>query len=587
MTLKQSRVSWYFPPTGGGEERGFRDAGIATFEGRRFESLARETIQNSLDARTKSEEPVKVTFVCRRGSLPGREEFHRIVHQCLDWEQDDSEHQKLFQRALDESADREVAFLGILDENTSGLDEKSWDALVRKSGSTHKTSRMPGGSFGIGKHAPFALSPLRTVFYWTALNSASGVPKERLQGKSILTSHVDQGTPKQNVGYFGHTDGKSSSSLHSEIDTPELFRLFRHCRDREPIQGTGLWIPGVSLTRDTASTIACSVIANYFRAIRRDQLVVEIRPIDSDPLIISAASLNSLFEKLTPPETGEEQFSASKIFNEVINKRHHPIRIDNVSDFGECWLYIRVADGLPKKVALIRGSGMLITDQQTALKRFPGCREFAAVFECLDPKGNALLRKMENPEHDCFEPDRIADETEKAEGTKALKRLTDTIRKHIREHTEFRSDGSSEELTELAEFFPDPDAERLPGDTGNNGHEAHTDEFVEVKPGHPSRPPITPPPPPKPLQGKSFPIKDVRIVSKGMRLLVAFTPVDDGMLRFNLERMGDTHNAKINLKEGRDIEVNAKKNRRITKLVTPTPRVVGSVQVKASRASKP
>ena len=55
-------IGWRFPPTNGGRIDGFNDPGIAHFTGAPFASLARETIQNSLDARRAPDEPVHVSF---------------------------------------------------------------------------------------------------------------------------------------------------------------------------------------------------------------------------------------------------------------------------------------------------------------------------------------------------------------------------------------------------------------------------------------------------------------------------------------------------------------------------------------------
>ena len=50
---------------------------------------------------------------------------------------------------------------------------------------------------------------------------------------------------------------------------------------------------------------------------------------------------------------------------------------------------------------------MLVTTQQRNLIRFPGFRDFAALCVFEDPVGNELLRRMENPRHEQFEPDRL------------------------------------------------------------------------------------------------------------------------------------------------------------------------------------
>ena len=57
-----SKVGWKFPLTNGGREDGYNDPGIAHFAGTHLYSLARETIQNSLDARKCEERSVEVVF---------------------------------------------------------------------------------------------------------------------------------------------------------------------------------------------------------------------------------------------------------------------------------------------------------------------------------------------------------------------------------------------------------------------------------------------------------------------------------------------------------------------------------------------
>ena len=51
------------------------------------------------------------------------------------------------------------------------------------------------------------------------------------------------------------------------------------------------------------------------------------------------------------------------------------------------------------------------------------------VFE--DPKGNELLRRMENAQHNKFEPDRLP-VADRERGRKALNRITRWIRSEIR-----------------------------------------------------------------------------------------------------------------------------------------------------------
>ena len=49
----KKNISWFFAQTGGGSEEGFNHAGMNHFQGNPHYYVARETIQNSLDARNE------------------------------------------------------------------------------------------------------------------------------------------------------------------------------------------------------------------------------------------------------------------------------------------------------------------------------------------------------------------------------------------------------------------------------------------------------------------------------------------------------------------------------------------------------
>lgn len=610
MTEDGHRTGWYFPPTAGGTEVGFHDAGIATFEGDRLGSLAREVIQNSLDAR--QDYPVTVSFEIRKGYLPGQGEFRQILEQCRDWGSD-PEHVCFFQKALKTISEPSIDYFCIIDENTSGLDDKSWDALVRKSGVPHKTGHMPGGRFGIGKHAPFALDALRTVFYWSAFAREDGTIEERMQGKAILTSHeAPDGQMKQNVGFYGCiSDRKCTSLRHQDIDS--FFR--RNRGNSRPAVGTALWIPGFRRSQNWTREIAVSVAANYFYAIHERWLNVFLEPEDENlPLEITAGTLDKIFA------LEEMCNSNSRQYYDALRNPQHEFTIDD-PDLGQCRLYVNVQDGLPRRVAFIRGSGILITDRQKGLLRFPGCRDFAAVFVCDNKQGNDWLWRMENPQHDRFEPDRLSDADSRQKGQKILKRITRDIRDRIKEVTRLTVQGNTQKLTELAEFFPDPDTdhESLPGDQGPQKESPGADNYIELKPlehkphyspavvepddngdfgigdedeekswqpgnGNPSANggivpgggngsrPVTRP----------YPIKNARVTRAGSDLTVAFTPQKAGCVTFHLEYAGDAQGGEVVALEGNNtLSQPSKSGERISVQVTPVNHDIASIRIKA------
>ena len=55
-------IGWNFPSNNFGTVNGIGEAGIETFKGSPYKSLAREICQNSLDAKIDNGQPVRVEF---------------------------------------------------------------------------------------------------------------------------------------------------------------------------------------------------------------------------------------------------------------------------------------------------------------------------------------------------------------------------------------------------------------------------------------------------------------------------------------------------------------------------------------------
>lgn len=470
-------IGWRFPPTNGGLGAGFNDSGIAHFNGAPLASLARETIQNSLDARLEaSSEPVHVSFelIGIKPELIGRCELSRAIDSSLKIAVDDPMASGALKTAAKSIKQDKIHCLRISDRNTTGLSGDHWRALVKMQGVSHKPEiEGAGGSHGIGKYAPFAVSTLRTVFYWTCFREG-GEERERFQGKSVLMSHNNtDGEETQGTGFYGVKQKCQELSLPCEIPNP--FRVLT--LDERPIQGTSLAIMGFRETHDWRPRIAASVIGNFFFAIARGQLTVTVEPVVDESVEfpefeIDCHSIDKWFQYLTETaafdaseDAVENTLQEARTFWDLSNGETTAEKQD--VDLGHCRLWIRTAEGLSSKVAFVRRTGMLVTAQQRGLIRFPGFRDFAALCVFEDPAGNELLRRMENPKHDQFEPDRLPKE-EQGRGRSALKRITDWIRTEIRKHAGPPEGASQTVLSELAVYLPDNTPEE-PFDDGPDG----------------------------------------------------------------------------------------------------------------------
>ena len=198
---------WNFPSNNYGQIFGIADSGVETFKGTPIKSLAREICQNSLDAALENSEPTRIefkTFELDPRKIPdynGLKDALKLASEF--WSQQQSPTaKKFFKQALEVMNKPTITCLRISDFNTSGLVgsreeyNSPWCNLTKSSGASDK-SGSNGGSFGIGKFAPYACSFLRTVFYST--NDKDGICAS--QGVARLTSFKKKEVITQGTGF--------------------------------------------------------------------------------------------------------------------------------------------------------------------------------------------------------------------------------------------------------------------------------------------------------------------------------------------------------------------------------------------------
>ena len=483
-----ARIGWRFPPTGGGQSDGYNNPGMAHFRGAPLASLARETIQNSLDARMSGEDSVQIEFELRKvlgKDALARLELGTIVDQCLATSHTDPKAEEELGRAKEILNKPQLTFLRIVDRHTTGLQGENWNALIKWQGTSVKEMQGAGGSFGIGKYAPFVVSSLRTVFYWSRFEH-EGKTVEQFQGKAVLMSHLDENDEEtQGVGFYGLVEGCK------HLTYPDIPEEIQEVEGRAINNGTSLWIAGFDDDAGWQKRIARSVIENFFCAIDDRQLSVLIEPDDDMEcqglMEINADTLDMWFDYLLPPgcdiEDENEALAEAQAFREIL--RTNPVSKEkHDEDLGDCKLWIAVGEHLPSRVALIRQTGMLITSQQAQLQRFPNTRPFGAVCRFDSEVGNELLRQMENPEHNQFKPDFLP-ESDRDRGRRALGRIVKWIREEIKTQVAPQTSNKSSVISELANFLPDiePDDAFRPDENGDDREPAlKGDPIIRIKP---------------------------------------------------------------------------------------------------------
>lgn len=436
--------NWIFAESGGGERSGFNDAGIDTFKSRRVRSVAREVIQNSLDAASSTTGPVKISVeTVRILKSEAPELFALGTHmEACRIESSKKEPKEFFEHASKTLEGEDIRALLFHDSNTTGLvgpleGEGPWEALTRSSGVTQK-SNGGLGSFGHGARAPFALSGLRTVLYLTEIN-VDGVKERRAVGRSVLMSHSFAGAQRQAVGFFG--SGSEAKPLVNEEIPSWLDKL----------RPAGLGVGTTLIVLDARSPLfqkkfEYEVIRSFALAIESEALSIEILGETLDKSQLMARWIAAV-EDLRGDGSEDSVVENSDL--QIMETTLAPTgKFVMPTSLGDCEIRVLKDDSIKRKlVTVARGGGMTITSAPWGLVRFNRMQHFSCVVWVRDKDGSSLLAKLENPTHNEFSRDWL-DESDVDEGTGSIwatyVMFTQEIREKLRELFEVEVTGSTE-----------------------------------------------------------------------------------------------------------------------------------------------
>jgi hypothetical protein len=431
MAFSNSSLQWHFPSTSHGKEDGFNDPAIEYFEGDHDESIAREMIQNSVDARLDYDKPVSVIF--ERFSIsatdfPGREYLSDRFRRCLEFVSDQDKAEKFFRSAAVALKGDQISILKISDFNTFGLsgadDDRSghWYRLVKVTG-TSSPKGVGGGSFGIGKGAPFAGSVLRTVLY--SSKNEKGEPV--FQGVARLVSHYDEHKDvRQGIGFYGAEECKA---VRKADLIPDLFK--RHDL------GTDIYIMGYKSGKDWQEWLIRSVLHNFWLAILRGDLEVTVK--DGSERIITKGNLRECLNEYAVEDARfffEAFTNCTQDFWKYLNH------------LGEVQLFVRKQEGYPSKIMMARKPKMLVYEKPYRVLREP----YAGVFLCDNDRGNNLLRDLEPPSHKEWDKHRRLPDG--SDGQAAMRELDDFIKESLRSMGEAVT-SEPQDIPELDRYLPD------------------------------------------------------------------------------------------------------------------------------------
>lgn len=451
---------WTFPSNNYGPINGIADSGVETFKGDPMKSLAREICQNSLDARGDDSEPVHVEFEAfelEPSQIPGESDLKDAFSRALDlWSEQESDTAKeFFRTALSVLSGAKVKCLRISDFNTSGLTgsdkefNSPWCNLIKSSGVSDK-SGSSGGSFGIGKFAPFACSVLRTVFYSTSDKNGA----EAYQGVSRITSFRDKnGEFTQGTGYFGNERSRPVSE--------QLCLEPGYSRSRDS-RGTDIYILGFAGGEDWKRQMTASILDGFLISIFNGSLTADVNGI-----IIDKSSLDDLMK--TYKEDLAEH--ADEYYQVLIDDKLARTFVRERTDYprGKLTLKLMIMPGFHSRVAMVRQTGMKISDRGGINQLIP----FAGVMYIEGTELNVYLRGMENPQHIKWESKRAEDP---GKARKVLAYMTSFIRKSL---DDLKNDDSEEVLDPSVGAYLSLPSEK--SEDSQNKAESLSDRIQSVK----------------------------------------------------------------------------------------------------------
>ena len=469
-------IGWEHPEDTLKGWEGINSADMEWFRDEPIEKFAREAVQNALDAAIGNSKPVKVNFDLidvEVGSIPGIDELRDNIKGALNFNQENNEKDsyatekvnKLYENAIKKLSADTIPVFQITDSNTTGM---SWDntksnhffTYMRAISHSSKGSDA-AGSYGIGKMAPFVVSSIRTIF-------ASSVYKQGndyyqvTQGKADLSSFYDSNkTQRRKTGFWGEKGTFNPVKSADLVDSSWIYKSTNNKLSENDV-GTKISTLGFNSNQNGIweYEIASSVIQNFFVAIHANELEIQV-----GNLFINSKSLSNYFNL----DTFAQKIKVNKNI-EVTNwqkefeiTNHYVSSLENNSDIetitaklkflGNCELRIKIGDDLPKRVCYIR-NGMKITESLgvSGVKSFSGLMEFVAIFQCLNQKGNEILRSMENPSHNAFDPNRSEDTKDRALAHNAINELASWIRENLNDFARKQGE-EAKDIQELLEFF--------------------------------------------------------------------------------------------------------------------------------------
>ncbi len=417
---REDGKKWRFTGNNFHPESGLETNDMSIFKKDPMGSLARESCQNSIDAKREGEKCVKITFQSfkiSRDSIPGIDRVEEEINSCYNY-QTLKANKEALQRMLDKIKKPEIECLRISDDNTTGLKkvnslDGSFYLLTKGNGITNKEG-VTGGSKGVGKFASFVVSDFNTVFYSTKNEDG----EEGYLGISKLCSTIydeETGERTDGIGYY--------SKDYRGFPINEQLKIEPGYTRTNP--GTDIYILGFNYTTSWKSEIVMKVLDSFMVAIVKGELEVEI-----DDINLNKETVGIIIEDSNLVTA--KNYSKIKSQYILLNDESVSKTTIDMGRYGTAELRLKSymkdeAHLASYECVMVRYPYMKITCLKN-ITQVP----FSAMCIIDNNDLNFLLRKVENPQHTDWELARLNDDPEMKKEVSRIKReFTDKIYDYI------------------------------------------------------------------------------------------------------------------------------------------------------------
>lgn len=355
-----NKYRWNWPISGHVTAQGQEGSGLDQFSSEPLNNLAREVIQNSLDAR-KDDKTVEVEFSLFKTKpdsfLNISDFFLNYIKKYIDFNKDKDDSEKILMERIysylsQASSKNEIVWLRISDKGTTGLrgvstpgnQDLPWFSFINGVGKSTKNEIQSGGTKGLGKNAIFVNSGVRTIFVSTKTdqNETGHIGVSKLVSL-IIEDGTDNPDWTQGVGYCVLDNDEAKNKNCPTDGILDLDPSF--VREKNGF-GTDIYVPFFMNEESNWDAILISeAIISFMPAIIDGDLRVSVN--NQTRGRFYTVDKFSLCERLNQPEYFEND-RAQNIAGEIYQAIMHPHKVETYNKNKENELELRVFLNSPK-----------------------------------------------------------------------------------------------------------------------------------------------------------------------------------------------------------------------------------------------